>query len=116
MKLLQSLKSRLMIWTINQLFKTYFGTFYYPFESANEKLMRMKDEERLIYMNSVYNFVESKAYRILFQEVIRTFYSELALKPENEIQRATYRMALVFIRDFQKHLKDIHKQYKNLTT
>jgi hypothetical protein len=112
MKLLQNLKSRLMIWTINKLFITYFGTFYYPFESANNKFMRMKDEERMIHMNSIYNFVESKAYRIEFQEVIRTIYTELATKPYNDISVSAYRMALIFFKDFDKRLKEIHKEYK----
>ena len=116
MKLLQNLKHRLMIWTVNKLFMAYFGTFYYPFESVNNKVMRMKDEERLIHMNSVYNFVESKAYRIEFQEIIRTMYTELATKPYNDVTVSAYRMALIFFKDFDKRLKEIHQEYKKLTS
>lgn len=105
MKLLKNQIKRLKIWTATELFKVFFEKYYYSFESADEKFYRMGKEDQDIYVNSINNFVRTKAFKNEFHEVIRTLYSDLANKPVDDVLLSSYRLTILFMREFRKRLE-----------
>lgn len=109
MDLLKKVKIKLKIWLIKELFKIYYPHYFYPFETANDRYMKMAKEERLIYVASIDTWLKSKAFKSEHEEIIRSFYSKLALESNDEITTAAYRITLIFMRDYEKRLKQFSK-------
>lgn len=114
MRPLKNLTKRLKIWTINYLFKTYFKRYYYPFESADEKFLKLTKDEKIVYLMGISHFVDSKAYEAEFQEMVRTFYRDLATQANDEVLQSAYRLTLIFIRDLQNRLKERADKFKQI--
>lgn len=114
MNLLKKAKKKIKIWVIKELFKFYFPHYFYPFETANEKFMKMTKEDKMVYGASIDIWVRSKAFKNESEEVIRSFYSKLALESNDEISVSAYRMSLIFMRDYQRRLEQFSRQYKSL--
>lgn len=115
MKILKSLKHRLSMWTAKKIFKIYFGTYYYPFETADEKFLRMSKTDRTLYVEQIDRFAKSQAFKNEFQEIIRRFYTDLSLRADNEVVVAAHRLVLIFIRDLHKRFKEFEKTHNKLT-
>lgn len=105
---------KVKIWAANKIFQVYFKGFYYPFETADEEFLSMEKDEKVIYLSSVYNWVNSTAHKNESRNLIRHIYSELATKPTDQIQIAAYRLSLLFIRDYEKRMSDMANKYKEL--
>ena len=114
MNILQRTLMTMKIWSANKIFQIYFGGFYYPFESANEKLAKMSKDEYIIYISDIYRWTESKAYKNESRNLIRHVYSELATKPLDVLQITAYRLCLLFIHEDQKRMKELANKYKEL--
>lgn len=114
MNLLKTVRRKVKIWVIKELFKFYFPHYFYPFETANERFLSMSKPDKMVYGASINMWVNSKAFKNESEELIRSFYSKLALESNDEIQVAAYRMSLIFMRDSQKRLEQFSKQYKSL--
>ena len=114
MNLLKKAKRKLKIWLIKELFKLYFPHYFYPFETANERFMKMGKSDKMVYGAQIDMWVKSNAFKSESEELIRSFYSKLALETNDEITIAAYRLSLIFMRDSQRRLEQFSKQYKSL--
>ena len=114
MSILRQPLLKMKIWASNKIFQIYFGGFYYPFENADEKFLQMPKDEKIIYLSSVHKWTESQAYKNESQSLIRHIYGELATKPLDQLQITAYRLSLMFIRDYDKRMKDMSNKYKEL--
>lgn len=109
MNLLKKAKRKLRIWIASELFKLYYPHYFYPFETANDRYMKMTKEDKLVYAASVDVWVRSKAFKSEHEEMVRAFYQKLALESNDEVLTAAYRMTLIFMRDYEKRLLQFSK-------
>jgi hypothetical protein len=114
MKIYQRLKNKIRVWAVSWVFRVSFRTFMYPFEKADVQYMKMNDYEKANYLREIYNWVNSSAYRLESQELLRKIYQDLALKPCDDISLTAYRLVIMTIQDNQKRLAKISEQYKDM--
>ncbi len=115
MNILRHLLLKMKIWASNKIFQVYFAGFYYPFEDADASFAKMPKDEQVIYLSHAHRWTESIAYKNESKSLIRHIYKELATKPLDNMQIASYRLALLFIRENEQRLKGMANQYKELT-
>ena len=104
----------LKIWAAKELFKIYFRSFYFPFTDSNETYLKMSKEDRIVYLSSVHQWVNSQACKIESEGIIGKFYTDLALKANDDVMITAYRIALMIEQDKQKRLIELDKIYNAL--
>jgi len=114
MKILKETKNKIKFYVISWIFRTYFGSFMYPFDRADDAYKKLPAHEKASYLQAVHNWVNSNAYRLESQEIIRKFYQELALKPCDEISVSAYRLAIMIERDKQVRLQKKSKEFQEI--
>lgn len=112
--MLQSLRKKIKLWAVLWVFRTYFGSFLYPFEKADISYKKLPAHKKAVYLKAIHDWVNSEAYRLESQEVIRKFYQELALKPHDDVLTSAYRVALLVEQDKQKRLLAKAKEYNEI--
>ena len=110
MMLLQKLKKKL----VQKVFSKYYGHFEYPFFSADAKLHQLAQPHQLRYYEDVKRWIESDAYKNEHEAAVKDFYRELAIKPLTEEQIAGYRLALIFIKNYEGRLGALSRDYETL--
>lgn len=115
MKPLKNLALRLKIWTARRLFKVFYGTYYYPFETADDAYLRLPKPEQFQYLADVSRFIATPAYKAEMKELVRKFYADLATKANDEVLITAYRLNLLMISDLQKRWKNFDTKYKSVT-
>lgn len=103
-----------MKWIIQKMFNFYYGHFVYPFKRADAEKNKLSEPQRQRYYEDISNWIESKAYQIEHQNLVREFYQELATKSLDKNQITGYRLALIFIKNYEARLALIAEEYKVL--
>lgn len=114
--MLRKLKNKIKVWAVNEIFKLYFKNFLYPFEKADEAFKKLRADQKAKYLRDVNNWLESEAYRLETQEILRKYYQELALKPFDDIGASGYRLAILMEHDRQKRLRLKQKEYNEIVS
>lgn len=98
------LEAQWLVESVNEKWRLTVPAFEAPFINANEYLNSLSEERLYQYLNAVDNFVKSDACDVEFDNISLYFEKELALRSQNDVERAAYRATLIFIRDFKKRL------------
>lgn len=93
----------LLTWAFNHLFKDYQTVF----DSMNDKILNMNDGQRMEHFILARSAMENATLIKEFEEAMRHFYKELALKSKNDMERYAYRLTIKFIRDFRRRLQEL---------
>lgn len=96
---------------IEYIFRKLYGNYVFPFERSTSKIARMKEAERTEYYLSAKRIIDEPAYNQEMQECIRKFYQELAIKTDNKIDQAAYRLTLKFAQELDKRFKTLASLY-----
>lgn len=97
-------------WIVIKTFQREFKVFHYPFESIDSLVNRLSYDERYAHMTDIQKFYNSKAFEREITELKKLFYKELSIKSETDIERAGYRLCLVFIRQLEKRFNYVSNQ------
>jgi len=97
--------SKFKRWIINEVFKREYRLFHYPFETVDSLLNQLSPEERYDYLYEGKRFFISKCFKSEYTELKKLYYKELALMSKSDIERAGYRLSLMFIRKLERRLK-----------
>jgi hypothetical protein len=106
MKWFGTLKIRLINWVFNREFRY----FVYPFESLDSIIYSMSKDDRNYYQLEARRTYRSKMWRMEMTELKKLFYKELALNSQSDIDRAGYRLALLFMRKLERRIKFLTDQ------
>jgi hypothetical protein len=112
----RKLKNKIKIWAVTEIFKLYFGSFLYPFEKADEKFENLSAFEKAKYLKDVSNWVNSDAFRIESQEILRKYYQDLACKPLDNVTATGYRLALLVEQDKERRLLKRAKEFDEIVS
>jgi len=88
----------------------------YPFDKADDAYEKMHAHEKAMYLQEIHNWVNSTAYKLESQEVLRKFYQELALKPSDNLMLSAYRLSIMIEQDKQKRLLSKSKEFQAIQT
>ena len=97
---------------IRRIFEYIYDDYLYPFLTADMKLQRMESEKRLRYYNDARDFLNSPCYENEMQGLIRNMYRDLSTKTLTETEIASYRMTLIWIKQFEARLNFLSNQYE----
>lgn len=104
--------NKLKKYVIRKVFERYYGNFIYPFEKTDEIRLNLSPEAQYRYLMDINSFVDSKAFKIEIEGMIRKFYQELSLKPTNDIDISAYRLTLIFIKTLESRLLSLQEEYR----
>lgn len=96
------------------MFERLFRYYTYPFEIADEMLADMSEVERSRYLESISNWVESKAYKTEMSEIVRSVYREMATKAQDKTQFTGYRLSLILVKRLDQRFLTLNEQYKGI--
>lgn len=96
---------------IQQVFSRYYSHFEYPFFHADSIRSRLPEPNQFRYYEDVSNWINSEAYKIEHEALVRDFYKELAIKPLTDDQIAGYRLALIFVKNYEARLGSLAQEY-----
>jgi hypothetical protein len=99
---------------VQKVFSKYYGHFEYPFFNADGKRHQLPEPNQLRYYEDVSHWINSEAYKIEHEAMVKDFYRELATKPLTDDQITGYRLALVFIKNYEGRLGALAEEYKLL--
>ena len=105
---------RLLRQLIQRVFSKYYGHFEYPFWQADAIRKRMPEPNQLRYYEDVSNWINSEAYKTEHESMVKDFYRELATKAVNDDLATGYRLALIFIKNYEARLGSLAEEYKLL--
>ncbi len=92
------------------MFEREFRYFTYPFEALDSVLYNMPRDEYDSYCMDARRTYKSKTWRMEMVELKKLFYKELALNTASDVDRAGYRLALLFIRKLERRYKYLTDQ------
>lgn len=96
-------------WMFEKLFKTY----HFPFAKSDELIGKMQDAERTEYYRQAKDLLENRVFVQELQELIRTYYAELACKSTSKVEQNAYRLTLKSIQDLEKRVRVLGMMYKS---
>ncbi len=106
------MQTRIKQWLINKAFEREYQFFVYPFETVDyliSKLPKDVSEEGTLsqaqYLEDVRRFYKSEAFQMEMTEFKKLFYKQLALSTKDDIERAGYRLCMLFIRKLERRYK-----------
>ena len=98
---------------IQEQFAKEFALYEFPFEKADDKILKMDEGERKEYFRQAKEDVlESKVWSIEIQELIRVFYQELAIKTTTEVEREAYRLTLIALQKLNARMVGLAQRNK----
>lgn len=112
MKALKRAIRNLKVWAAKELFKVYFTRFFFPFLDADATYQELNATEKARYLSDVYNWVNSKAFEVETQSLIRGLYRDMAIKPFDDVGVTAYRLTLMVMQDNEKRLRRLAKDYE----
>ena len=95
------------------MFNRLFRYFDYPFDKADEEFEKLSETEQFKYLQDIYEWTESKSYKIESQEIIRTIYRDMANKAQNNIEFTGYRLALILFKRYDQRLLFLKSKYNS---
>lgn len=98
---------------VADLFKESFAAYEFPFQSADQKINELDNEERQRYFRAVQEFQQSGALANEVAELTRRFYKEMAATLLDNTQITAYRVTLLFVQEFEKRMKYLAQLYKS---
>lgn len=101
---MKKIKNKFLQWVIRKTFVNEFSSFVYPYVDADQEIRKMNDDEKAKYFEMAETILNSKLFEIEMRSCVRTFYRDIALKTNNDIGIAGYRLSLLFIRSFERRL------------
>jgi hypothetical protein len=99
--------NRLIKWVFEWLYSDYL----YPFTQADKEFEVMTKEERFHYLDAAKRFQRSECYKREMEIIVSKFYRDLATKAMNKTDVSAYRMALIFIRQFEQRITYLSQRY-----
>jgi len=106
-------------WIVRKTFERFYKYYLYPFEKADTVLDELPERAKYLYLDDIRHWVDSKAYKVEMEELVRTFYQELSIKPLSTENLIGYRLCLIFLKNLEArfhHLKQLaeveEQQYK----
>lgn len=96
---------------IKSVFEDRYKGYLFPFERAKEKLMEMPVAQKVEYFRAAKDILENRVYQSEIQELIRTYYQQLAVKSSGSDEATAYRLTLMALQDFDKRLRELAVQY-----
>lgn len=89
-----------------------FHYYQYPFDKADEHIERLSDVEKSRYLETIYTWVHSKAYKTETQEMTRTIYRDMANKAQNSTEFTGYRLTLIALKKLDQRLLFLAQKYE----
>lgn len=97
---------------IEKLFAKLYGTYDYPFRSSDKKIAEMKEAERTEYYRQCKELIDNRAFVQELQELVKTYYGELACQTVSKTEQNAYRLTLKALQDFEKRVRNLGTMYR----
>lgn len=97
---------------VEQMFRYRFYNFEFPFKSSDKKIAEMANAERMRFYNDALQIETNIAWKQELEELVRTYYQELALKALDEKDVYAYRLCLMSLKRLQERLSSLGSLYK----
>jgi len=88
--------------------------FAAPFRNADEFMATMEEPALYKYLSGINDFIGTDAFEVEFESVMLRLEKELSLRSQSDVERAGYRSALLFLREFKKRLTFLGNKFNEL--
>ena len=97
-------------------FEETFAAYQFPFDKADAMINNKDNSERNVYYQKARDIIENSTFKSEYQEIIRKFYQELAIKTVTDEERQAYRLTLKFMKDLEERFLMLASLYKQEPT
>jgi len=98
-------RDKILDWCARYLLRQMLGVYEMPFTRVEEWYNGLPEYEKAQYIRSARELMENECFKREMEEATRRFYSDLALKTENQTAMVAYRLTLVFIQQLHGRVK-----------
>jgi hypothetical protein len=99
---------------VQQKWEETLPAFAAPFTNSDQYLSSLEEPKLYQYLSGIAEFVKTEAYEVELESVMLRIEKELALRSQSDTERAGYRSALIFLRDFKKRLLFLANKFNEL--
>lgn len=110
LKMMKKLRNRALRW----VFDRYYGHFLYPFIKADEVWLKKTENEQWLLYQQISDWINSEAYKIEYESLVREFYQKLAVESQTEEQVLGYRLALLALKTWDIRLKGLAQKFTEI--
>lgn len=91
-----------------------FEAYEFPFERSDDKILALGEGDRRAYFFQATKLLENPVWKQEIEELIRTFYQELALKALTKEEIHAYRLTLIAIKRLEERITELAQNYQPL--